>query len=272
MLKRPRVTLVAFVALAALLAAAAPALAVRRPARVMIVVMDQMQPGYARQFNMSNVLWLRNKGVTFPNAYVGDMASETVVSHNVMVSGLFPKHMGWSDEAMRDVNNILGYGADAIVTTGDLGTADFVKLIEEMDYPKLGDYLHEKYPDKVVANVGEKGYQVESMAASSSDYWVRMGDELATSTLPTDTVSWTGTYRGPSGEAPDYIATDTRFLISSGNASDTYDTTSTAPAWIYPEDGRYVPGEIVDHTSGDDWVADAALKIMDNEDLSLIHI
>ena len=268
MLKRLRALLVAVVVLAALLAAAAPAPAVHRPARVMIVVMDQMQPGYARQFNMSNVLWLRNKGVTFPNAYVGDMASETVVSHNVMVSGLFPKHMGWSDEAMRDVNNILGYGADAIVTTGDLGTADFVKLIEEMDYPKLGDYLHEKYPDKVVANVGEKGYQVESMAASSSDYWVRMGDELATSTLPTDTVSWTGKYRGPSGEAPDYIANDTRFLISSGNATDTYDTTSTAPAWIYPEDGRYAPGEIADHTSGDDWVADAALKIMDNEDWS----
>jgi len=268
MLKGLRVLVVAIVVLAALLAAAAPALAVHRPARVMIVVMDQMQPAYARQFNMANVLWLQNKGVTFPNAYVGDMASETVVSHNVMVSGLFPKHMGWSDEAIRDVHNILGYGADAVVTTGDLGTRDFVKLIEDMDYPKLGDYLHEKFPDKVVANVGEKGYQVESMAASSSDYWVRMGDKLATSTLPTDTVPWAGTYRGPAGETPDYIANDTRFLVSSGNASDTYETTSTAPAWIYPEDGRYVPGEIADHTSGDDWVADAALKIMDNEDWS----
>ena len=268
MLKGLRVLVVAIVVLAALLAAAAPALAVHRPARVMIVVMDQMQPAYARQFNMANVLWLQNKGVTFPNAYVGDMASETVVSHNVMVSGLFPKHMGWSDEAIRDVHNILGYGADAVVTTGDLGTRDFVKLIEDMDYPKLGDYLHEKFPDKVVANVGEKGYQVESMAASSSDYWVRMGDKLATSTLPTDTVPWAGTYRGPAGETPDYIANDTRFLVSSGNASDTYETTSTAPAWIYPEDGRYVPGDIAGHASGDDWVADAALKIMDNEDWS----
>ena len=31
------------------------------------------------------------------------MASETVVSHNTIVSGLLPKHMGWSDEVMRDV-------------------------------------------------------------------------------------------------------------------------------------------------------------------------
>ena len=76
----------------------------------MIVVMDQMRPEYAQQYDMTNVLWLQSNGVAFPNAYVGDMASETVVSHNVMVSGLFPKHMGWSDEAIRDVDNVFGYG------------------------------------------------------------------------------------------------------------------------------------------------------------------
>ena len=233
MLKRLRVMLVAVVVLAALLAAAAPALAVHRPTRVMIVVMDQMQPGYAKQFNMKNVLWLQNHGVNFPNAYVGDMASETVVSHNVMVSGLFPKHMGWSDEAFRDVDNILGYGENAIVTVGDLGTADYVKLIENLGYPKLGDYLHAKFPGTIVANVGQKGYQVESMAASSSDFWVRMGSAKNTSTLPTDTVSWTGKYRGPSGNVPLYIANDTRFDISAGNPSDAYGTTTTEPAWIY---------------------------------------
>ena len=48
------------------------------------------------------------------------MASETVVSHNTIVSGLLPKHMGWSDEVMRDTDNVLGYGAGAIVTVGDL--------------------------------------------------------------------------------------------------------------------------------------------------------
>jgi hypothetical protein len=268
MFKRMRVMLVAVVVVAALLAAAAPALAVHRPTRVMIVVMDQMQPGYAKQFNMTNVLFLQNKGVTFPNAYVGDMASETVVSHNVMVSGLFPKHMGWSDEAIRDVDNILGLGENAIVTTGDLGTATFTKLIENMDYPKLGDYLKVKFPDKIVANVGQKGYQVESMAASSSDYWVRMGSAKNTSTLPTDTVPWKGKYRGPSGNLPPYIASDTRFYISAGNPSDSYETTFTPRAWVYPEDGRYAVGPYEGHESGDNWVADAALKIMDKEDWS----
>jgi len=203
MLKRLRVMLVALVVLAALLAAAAPAFAVQRPTRVMIVVMDQMQPGYAKQYKMKNVLFLQNKGVNFPNAYVGDMASETVVSHNVMVSGLFPKHMGWADEAFRDVNDMFGYGEDAIVTSGDLGTADYVKLIDEFDYLKLGDYLHEKFPDTIVANVGEKGYQVESMAASSSDFWVRMGSKKKTADLPDPSVvPWSGTYRGAGGNPP----------------------------------------------------------------------
>ena len=249
MLKRLRVMLVALVVVAALLAAAAPAFAVQRPTRVMIVVMDQMQPGYALQYKMKNVLFLQNKGLNFPKAYVGDMASETVVSHNVMVSGMFPKHMGWADEAFRDVNNIMGYGEDAIVTSGDLGTADYVKLIDEWDYAKLGDYLHAKFPDTIVANVGQKGYQVESMAASSSDFWVRMGSKKKTADL-TDpfspaSVPWTGTYRGAGGNPPAYIKTDPRFLVSVGNngdPNDYYGTKVDKPAWLYPEDGRYVKG------------------------------
>ena len=36
------------------------------------------------------------------------MAAETVISHNVLTSGLFPKHMGWTNEVYRDVDNVLG--------------------------------------------------------------------------------------------------------------------------------------------------------------------
>ena len=38
------------------------------------------------------------------------MASETVVSHNVMTSGMLPKHMGWADEWFRDTDGVLGAG------------------------------------------------------------------------------------------------------------------------------------------------------------------
>jgi hypothetical protein len=214
------------------------------------------------------------------------MASETVVSHNVMVSGLFPKHMGWSDEAIRDWDNVLGYGAGSIVTVGDLGYNDYVKLIIAAgDYPKLGDYLHAKFPGTKVCNVGQKGYQVESMAALSSDYWVRMGSKKKVADL-TDpfspaSVPWTGTYRGVGGNAPDYIKYDPRYLVSVGNdrpvtdpawPSDYYGSKTDKPAWLYPEDGRYVPSPYTDpaayHESGDAWVADAAIEMMENEDWS----
>ena len=258
-----------------LLVAAGAALAAK-PSRVLLVVMDQMQPGYASKYDMTNVLWLQSKGVDYANAWVGDMASETVVSHNVMVSGLYPKNMGWSDEAIRDTQNILGYGANAVVTVGDLGYADYLKLIQAMDYPKLGDYLHDKFPGTIVANVGEKGYQVESMAASSSDYWVRMGSKKTTASLADPTVvPWTGTYRGVGGNPPAYIASDDRFKVSVGNNSDPndyYGTKVDQPAWRYPEDGRYVAGPYADHLSGDTWVADAAMKIMENEDWSGLFV
>lgn len=268
MARRLRILLMLVLCLGVVLALAAPAMA-KRPTHFVIVVIDQMQPGYAQQFGMTNVLDLQKKGVNFPNAYVGHMASETVIAHNVMVSGQFPKHMGWSDEAFRDVNNVIGYGADAIVTSGDLGFADYEKLIAEWDYKKLGDYLHEKFPGTVVANVGQKGYQVESMAASSSDYYVRYGSKKKTSDLADPSVvPWSGTYRGPSGKLPDYIKNDNRFLVSVGNPSDSLETTKTAPAWMYAEDGRYVVGDYAGHEGGDNWVADASLKIMDNENWS----
>jgi hypothetical protein len=256
----------------------------KTPTRVMIVVMDQMRPEYAQQYDMSNVLWLQSHGVNFKHAYNGFMATETVVSHNVMVSGLFPKNMGWSDEAFRDVDNVLGLTPEpgAIVTSGDLGFAQYVSLIQAAgNYPKLGDYLRAKFPGTIVANVGQKGYQVESMAAESSDYYVRMGSKKAANPGLT---GLPGSYRGASGVLPLYISSNPRYFVSVGNdgtpgvplPADYYGTKVDKPAWLYPEDGRYVPGPFTDpanyHESGDAWVADAAIDMISHENWSGMFI
>ena len=279
--------LLVFIVLLILMVAAGAALG-KTPTRVMIVVMDQMRPEYAQQYDMSNVLWLQSQGVNFKNAYVGDMASETVVSHNVMVSGLFPKHMGWSDEAFRDVDNLMGFGAGAIVTSGDLGFGQYSTLIQAAgNYPKLGHYLRAKFPGTVVCNVGQKGYQVESMAAGgdpatpSSDYYVRMGSKKAANPALT---GLPGSYRGASGKLPLYISSNPRYFVSVGNdgtvgvplPADYYGTKKDKPAWLYPEDGRYVPGPFTNptnyHESGDAWVADAAIDMINNENWSGMFI
>ncbi len=168
----------------------------------------------------------QNHGANFKNATVGHMASETVVSHNTIVSGQLPKHMGWTDEVMRDTGNVLGYGAGAIITVGDLTYDQFTKLVEAEGYPKLGDYMHEKFPGEKVANFGGKYYQVASTAASSSDIWVTYGSKLNTSALPDPTVlPWSGKYRGvdTAGNVPSYITDDNRFKISTGNNPTTTD-------------------------------------------------
>ncbi|MGH2715841.1 MAG: hypothetical protein ACRDM7_18515 [Thermoleophilaceae bacterium] len=58
--------------------------------------------------------------MSFPRAYLGHMAAETVISHNVIMSGQFPKHMGWSDEVYRDVDNVLGGGAGAYYVSSSM--------------------------------------------------------------------------------------------------------------------------------------------------------
>ena len=95
---------------------------------------------------MPNFRRIRDAGTNFKNAYLGYMASETVIAHNVITSGQSPKNMGWVDEAYRDSANVFGKGADAMHITGDLSLADFGTLVTGEDYPKLADYLTRDVP------------------------------------------------------------------------------------------------------------------------------
>ena len=78
------------------------------PHHLVFIVLDQLRPEFITAFNMHNVQALMAGGTDFQNAYLGHMGSETVVSHNVMTSGILPKHMGWSDEWYRDSGGVLG--------------------------------------------------------------------------------------------------------------------------------------------------------------------
>ncbi len=271
-----RFVVLAIVLLLVLAAAVAGTARAAAPTRVLVVVMDQMHPEYAQQYNMRNVLWLQNHGAWFPNAYVGDMASETVVSHNVMTSGLLPKNMGWSDEALRDTGNVLSGGANGIYVTGDLSYSQFQTLIANGNYPKLGTYLHLAHPGSTVACVGEKSYQVRSMTApnvgsgktfENADFGVFLG---STTSADANLVGLLGgPYRPPNGApnaaaVPAYITGNPRFTVNSDPNND-YGTLTESPAWIYPEDGdRMVPGIIEGHLGGDNWVADVTTAIMKN--------
>ena len=101
------------------------------PDHVVFIVLDQLRPEFIDAFNMKNVKRLMAGGTNFPNAYLGHMGSETVVSHNVMTSGLLPKHMGWADEWYRDTDNVLGVGT-TVVRHG----VDVIDAVRHADHPR----------------------------------------------------------------------------------------------------------------------------------------
>jgi hypothetical protein len=260
-----------------------------RPAtRVLIVLFDQMLPSYADQFAMPNFRRLRDRGQDYRKAYLGYMASETVIAHNVITSGLHPNHMGYTDEAYRDTRDIFGKGADAMHITGDLSLADFatVETNNGVPYPKLADYLHAARPGSKFITVGEKAYAVEAATGASGDIAVRLSSRRSdvTSDYPTGCrnlsipgVPGNGQWRSPAGKnVPTYLtrpdATDPklcgRYFINSDKAND-YGTKAAFPSWLYPSEGnRFVPGNDPAHLGGDTWVADAALAMMRHENWS----
>ena len=257
--------------------------------RVVIVLFDQMLPQYADQFRMPNYRRLRDHGVNYKNAYLGYMASETVIAHNVIPSGLLPKNMGYTDEAYRDHGNVFAKGVDAMHITGDLSLADFTTIQKNHGQPylKLADYLHTAQPGSKFISVGEKSYAVETATAGSGDIAVRLSSRktnyasdpanggcsnLAIPGFP-DYKAW----RGPQGRnVPDYLtAADPddptlcgRFYINS-DSNNHYGTKDAFPSWLYPSDGnRYWPGNDPKHLGGDTWVADAATAMMQKENWS----
>jgi hypothetical protein len=160
------------VGLVVLLAASAPAAGHGRtepPKRVLIIVLDQLRPDYVDTFDMTNVRRLMRDGVSFDNAYLGHMASETVISHNVITSGQLPRDMGWADEAYRDTDNVLGVAPDSMWISGSLTRDQFNALIAHGNYPKLADYLHAAHPGTKFIAAGQKNYAVFSSNGPTGD-------------------------------------------------------------------------------------------------------
>ena len=191
--------------------------------------------------------------------------------------------MGWVDEAYRDTENLLGFGAGEMHITGDLSLADFGTLISHEDYSKLADYLHGAYEEKKFIVVGEKSYAVESAVAPTGDIGVRMSGRSSGSLMNDCRTLLGGRYRSPTGKnVPSYLLTGPltgtnppcgRYWINSDTPPMDYGTKDAFPSRIYFEDGnRFFLGTdasaLAGHTGGDQWVADAAIAMIQNEEWS----
>jgi hypothetical protein len=156
-------------------------------------------PAYADKFDMPNFRRIRDAGTEFKQAYLGYMASETVIAHNVITSGQSPRHMGWVDEAYRDSANLFGKGVDAMhnhrrskphrlrhARGSTRGTRSWLTI----STPPTRAPSH---------HVGEKSYAVESATASHGDIAVRLSsrrtDVSAATGCPNLSVDGAGTNR-----------------------------------------------------------------------------
>ena len=230
------------------------------PKRVVIVVIDQFLPEYVERFDMRNVRAVMDGGVNFKRALLGHMAAETVITHNVLTSGLFPKHMGWSNEVFRDVDDVLGEGAGAYHVTSSLSCSQFNTLLSAQGYPKLDDQLGGQF-----VSIGQKTTAAcpAGHPADPEDIIVHIGSRNRD--CDGDGVN---NWRSPGGaNIPAYISAPDcgRFYVDA-SSSMTYGTGTTSPAWMYPLDGnRFAVGNDPAHLGGDVWTADAAIKVMEKE-------
>lgn len=254
-------------ALGALPAASAHT-AAHKPAkakRVVMLVIDGLSQQEIEKYRMTNVQKMMRDGANFPNALVGHVGAVTVVTHNVLTTGVLPQHMGWTDEGYRDVDGVLAGSSptpdNPYWVTSDLTKDQMFALQKHAGYPKLADYLHAARPGSTVATISPKGYAAWGLGGDGSDIIVTYSGRKY------DCDGRGNNWRGPDGvNVPAYLSAPVcgRYYIDSSKSL-TYDT-SLSPARLYPLDGnRYTVGKDSAHEGSDVWATDAALSVMEHE-------
>ena len=223
------------------------------PDHLMILVFDQLRPDYIDRFDLKNFKRLRSTSRDYPNAYVGHVGAQTVVSHLVIPTGLLPKALPWQDDAFVDMKGDLGKPGAAYETT-TLTLPQFWQMLRSIPREQfLGSRIQDKFGGKVFA-VGEKSYSTEVFGGPFADAIVTLARTSGRCT--------------PDGiNMPDYIASHPRYIL---NCEEKY---GTGYSTIYSLDGNhYVPGKDPAHLGGDVWTADAAMEIMAHEDWSTLFL
>jgi len=226
-----------------------------RPDKVVIIVVDALSREIVEKYDMANVKALMADGVDTPRGYLGHTGSVTVVTHNVITSGMLPQRMGWTNEGYRDVDGVLG-APGGLYLTSNFGYDQLSALQQHAGYPHLSDYLDDTGK---VFTVSPKGYAAYGLAGPGSA-------NTSVVTFASGPTCDGIRYRMPTGvpAPPSYIssACGSRYLVERDKSYDTLQY----PAQLYPAtDDRYVVGDEPAHQGGDVWATDAVLDIMAHE-------
>lgn len=250
--------------------AAGPGEESARPDRVVVILVDALSREIVDKYDMQNAQQLMGDGVSAKNAVLGHVGSVTVVTHNVITSGLLPKNMGWSSEGYRDAEGVLSsFSSNPYWFTSDWSRDQMFAVQNSVGGQRLPDYLHAMRPDSKVITVSPKAYAAWGFGGPTSD--IIMTFSSRNFDCDGDGVN---NWRGPTGvNVPAYVSDPAcgRFYVDSSSTK--YYDTNSDPAWMYPLDGnRYTNGYDPDHQGSDVWAADAAIAAMQNEDWSGVFV
>src|SRR4030095_12374549 len=144
----------------------------------------------------------------YPDAYVGHMSSQTVVSHLVIPTGLAPKALPWTEEVTVDEPGLLGKPG-AAYKSSEFTRDEMARMLASIPAEQhLGTRLREKVGGKVFA-IGEKNYATLAFGALGAD-------SIATLTKPT-----AGKCTPYGLNVPACLAGNSRFTV---DCSETYGT------------------------------------------------
>ena len=209
------------------------------------MVFDQMRPDYIDRFDLPNFKRLRAGSRHYPEAYVGHLASQTIVSHLVIPTGMAPRDLPWQDDSFIDAAGVLGKPGAAL-DADELSQADLWRFLERIPRDR---FLTARIADLrgPVFAAGEKAYAALAIGGphASAVVTLRKADGKCV----------------PDGvKVPEYIVANPRFSLE---CAETY---GTGLSTIYALDGsRYVPGRDPARPGGDVWTTDVALEIMRRE-------
>ncbi len=228
-----------------------------RPQRLVLVVLDQFRPEYTANLKLPHLGELENRSAVFEKAHVGFLPATTVVAHQVIPRGRFPRNLAWTDDIHRDSAGTLG-PKGRLYDPGELTHEQMKTLLVPHDAGHVANLLSGEF-----LAVGQKNYAVYALAGSQNGIFVTLSANLGKDPdTPAELIGWAH----PVGiRVPASILSTprSRFWVDSRPDFGTRDN-------VYRLGGHRTVVDPEDkHSGGDAWVMDVAMHLMERENWSV---
>ena len=134
---------------------------------LVLIVMDGFRPDYQTLAPMRHLRALMAQGMTYSNAWVGQMESETPTGHATIATGVYPRKHG-----------VVGFGWRSTATGNftfmptDLRQISAGLLSRQIQAggPTISDQIHARNPHDLIASMSDEKYYASASMGAGADY------------------------------------------------------------------------------------------------------